>query len=229
MDDIDIMITALEPGTHTLVIAEGGNDVLLFRRLADDLGLPNVQVGAVKGQTEFARKLPTIITFPGFEDAIKSIGVVRDANSDPKRAFDQVCSALREAHLPIPTAPDIPAVGPPKVTVHLLPGRKRSGVLETLCLEAVRDNPHYACVEAYFECLQTEGIAIPAHKLAKAKAHAYLASCRDPVAGVGVGFKHSKDYWNLSSPVWDPARQFLCLIVEPHPLSPEAPAPAGIA
>lgn len=210
--DIDINITEIAPGTNTLVVTGGGNDVYLFRRLAEDLRLSNVQVGTVKGDQQFPRKLPGIVNLPSFTQVIISLGVVRDANSDPNHAFEEICSALREAHLPIPTAPDTQAVGRPKVTVHLFPGEMRPGVLETLCLEAVSNKPQYACVDAYFECLRTKGISIPAHKLAKAKAHAYLASCADPVAGVGVGFLHSKDCWDLTNPVWNAAREFLRLL-----------------
>ena len=211
--DIDTNLTAIAPGKDTLVLTGGGNDVYLFRRLAEDLNLSsNIQVGTVKGDQEFARILSGLLKLPHFLPQIKSLGVVRDADSDPKRAFEQLCRDLLQAGFPVPTAPDKSAVGTPNVTVHLFPGEMRPGVLETLCLEAVSLKPQYACVEEYFDCLRTKGIDIPEHKLAKAKAHAYLASCPDPVAGVGVGFLHSKNYWDMTNPAWHAARAFLRLL-----------------
>lgn len=210
--DIDTKFTKMAPGKDTLVLTGGGNDVYLFQRLAEDLNLSNIQVGTVKGDQQFARTLKDINNLPYVFTQIKSLGLVRDADSDPKKAFDQVCCDLSQAGFPVPTAPDKSAVGTPNVTVHLFPGEMRPGVLEMLCLETVSNKPQYACVEEYFDCLRTKGIAIPEHKLAKAKAHAYLASCPDPVAGVGVGFLHSKNYWDMTNPAWHAARAFLQLL-----------------
>ncbi len=200
---------SIAEGVTRLIVTEGGDGAHLFRRLVDDLGLSRFQIVSAEGKDHFKPTLSVINTLSEFAAQIKAVGVVGDADDDPDKAFQEICDALREAGLSPPTSPDLLGAGFPKVRVLIVPTADERGTLETLCLEAVGADPRMRCVEDFVACVEAKGSAIPDNRRGKAKAHAFLASCPDPVAGVGAGFTKRRDYWNLGDPVWDRAKEFL--------------------
>lgn len=99
-----------------ILLVEGQNEVNLFTELLADQKLDSsIQVFETKGKDKFAGRLGALMTSSGFNQVI-SIGVVRDADSDPGSAFQSVCSGLRNVKLPEPTTPMRPITGPPQVT-----------------------------------------------------------------------------------------------------------------
>jgi hypothetical protein len=59
----------------------------------------------------------------------------------------------------------------------MLPNGKQPGMIETLCVESVRADPAFECVEAFFRCVETKGIALPSGPIAaKSYAQAFLAT-----------------------------------------------------
>ena len=163
--------------THTKVLlVEGQDEVNLFTELLADIGLGNaVQVFEVGGTEKFAKELSVLKLRSGFHQ-ITSIGIVRDADRDPQGAFQSICSALRSAKLPEPTAPLRPIAGPPQVTAMIVPDADTSGMIESVCLNSVSDDPAMACVEQYFQCLQKQQRILAENVIPKARVGIFLAS-----------------------------------------------------
>jgi hypothetical protein len=86
-----------------------------------------------------------------------------------------------------------------------MPGYKRNGALEDLCLMAVQDNPLNECIEQYIDC--TMKIEPELKKLSKRKCAIYLAGQKEYVEYLGFGA--SKKYWNLESEAYKELRNFI--------------------
>ena len=159
-----------------ILLVEGKDEVNLFTELLADIGLDNyVQVIKVGGTDKFAKELPILKKRSGFHK-ITSIGVVRDADSDPQGAFQSICSALHKAKLPEPTSPLCPKAGPPQVTAMIVPDANTSGMLESVCLNSVSNDPAMICVEQYFQCLQEKQRILAENVMPKARVGVFLAS-----------------------------------------------------
>ena len=87
-----------------------------------------------------------------------------------------------------------------------LPDCANPGMLETLCLEAVGDDPAVPCVQQYLACLEQRGLDPPGN-LHKARLHAFLASRPRPQLLLGQA-AHA-GYWPWSSPAFDLVKEFL--------------------
>ena len=124
---------------------------------------------------------------PFFNDKIKAIGIVRDADADAEGAFQSVCQALKSNGLPIPSCVLTPTPTTLKVVVLILPGNGSPGMLEDLCLDSVQNDPAIKCVEKYFECLENNKIELPAGcDISKSKVQAFLASRKDTDMHLGI-------------------------------------------
>lgn len=136
-----------------LLLVEGKDEVGFFSVLKGELHLEDLHVRSVGGKTRFRDRLKVLIEGSGHE-VLTSLGIVRDADNNPTGAFDSICGALEAVGLPVPPAP-LQSVGDdPRVTVMILPGQGREGMLEDLCLDSVADDPAMTCVESYFDCLE---------------------------------------------------------------------------
>ena len=166
-----------EPITKSrILLVEGKDEVILFSELLVNQNLnSSVQVIEIKGKDQFGGRLRALRAFSGFDQVI-SIGVVRDADSNPTSAFQSVCSGLRNAKLPVPTTPMQSIAGPPQVTVMIVPNADTQGMIENVCLNSVSDDPAMACVEQYFHCLEAQLRALAENDIPKARVRAFLAS-----------------------------------------------------
>jgi hypothetical protein len=96
----------------------------------------------------------------------------------------------------------------PSVTIMILPRRNTQGMLEDLCLEAVKPDPATPCMEGYFRCLTRNGITTS--NIAKAKIHTFLSSRTRP--DLRLGEAALEGYWPFPSSVFDDLKQFLRMI-----------------
>jgi len=213
---------------HPCVLAvEGTHESHFFEALLeqhDMQALPPVDVQSIGGKTRLAERLHALASEPswvGFYDEGRSLslGIVRDADADPRGAFQSVGGALGANGFPVPDAPGTPMRGDltcpdglviqeVTVAVFVLPGPDRPGALEDLCVESVCGVEAFACVEGMFECLEDHALALPEpHRMGKARAHAYLAVQPEPDGHVGIAAR--RGYWPFGSPVFDPLKDFL--------------------
>lgn len=160
-----------------LLLVEGEDEVNLFTGLLTDIGLSDdFQIISAQGKDKFPQYLKVVKQSPGFDNLVASIGIIRDADDNPENAFRSVCSALRGAQLPEPTALLRPIAGPPKVAVLIVPDANTPGMIETVCLNSVSEDPAMICVDQYFECLQAHHHELAQNAVPKARVRAFLAS-----------------------------------------------------
>jgi hypothetical protein len=196
---------AIKIQSPNLLILEGREDELFFGALANRLGLQNIQALPIGGKTQLRSRLKALVAAPGFA-AVTSLGLVRDANGDPTAAFRSVRDSLVAAKLPAPKRPMMSAGRRPRVSVMILPGEGKPGMLEDLCLLAVEQEPAMRCVEQFFQCLQQQRLPLP-HHISKAKVHTYLASKQE--TGKRLGEAATAGYWPWDDGAFDQVKSFL--------------------
>jgi len=188
-----------------LLLVEGKDEQGALGALLKHMGLADMQVVPAGGKTLLADGLHGLTIATGFA-SVRSIGIVRDADDDSDAALRSVCHALSREGLPVPRAPLVPAAGPPRVTVIILPGASRQGTLEDLCLEAVAGDPAFTCLGRYFDCLKEVGVRGP-RNLSRAQMQVFLASRTE--AGKRLGEAAQAGYLPLDAPAFDELKRFL--------------------
>jgi len=194
-----------------VLIVEGADEVNLFRKLRNSMGVEKLQILGVGGKDKIRVDLELIANDLKQETPlVASIGIIRDADQDPKAAFQSVQAALKKWDLPVPNQVLEPAGERPCVRIMILPGFNRKGSLETLCIKSVGHDPAATCVEEYVQCLRKNKIKLPAN-LDKTRAYTFMASRQVPEDEIGVGAQ--KSYWNLDSSAFDEVKNFIRLVV----------------
>ena len=190
---------------NKLLIVEGKDEEEFFSALIAGLSLKGIQVAGIGGKTKIRQNLKALVRRPSFP-RVEVLGVIRDADADPKSAFQSVRDALAAAELPAPKKPLQPAKGPPRVNVMILPSSEKKGALEDLCLDAVAQDRAKVCIDEFFECLQEKEVRIP-REMSKARVRVFLSSREDPTLALGLAA--TKGYWPFESSAFEPLRQFL--------------------
>ena len=188
------------------LLVEGNDQRNFFEALVEHLALDHIQIQDFGGIDELRGFLLAFVDAPGFRGNVRSIGIVRDAETSASSAFDSIRSSLGNAGLPVPDSPETSAAGAPTVTVLMLPGDNRKGMLETLLCETFSGTPVDTCIDAFFECFGALSES-PVRRLDKARARSYLVTKPEPHLSVGVAAK--RGYWDLNHDVFDNVRRFL--------------------
>ena len=188
-----------------LLVVEGKEDERFFAAFIKHLKLRSVELLEMRGKTAWPAKFRAVARMSGFA-GVRSVGVVRDANSDPSAAFQSVCGALRDAGLPVPQRPLAPAINGRKVTVMIVPGDEQPGKLEHLCLKAVAGAPAVSCVDEFFGCLERRGCLLPEDD-AKARVQVFVAS--QPGGARLLGEAAEEGIWPWDAEAFVQVKQFL--------------------
>lgn len=194
-----------EISTEIQLLVEGNDQRNFFEAVVQHLALAHVQVWNFGGVHDLGEFLGAFVNMRGFR-SVSSVGIVRDAEEDAVLALQRVNRALRNANLPVSIEPPANGEGNLRTNVLILPDGKRPGMLETLLYETFAGTEESYCIEQYFDCMGdlatfTEG------KRDKARAHAWLATRREP--HVSVGFAAKKRYWNLEHEALARVRDFV--------------------
>lgn len=200
-----------------LLLVEGHDAWQFFKALLHHLGLVNtIEIRNYGGISELPSYLKTLPAISGFGEVV-SLGITRDAESNAQDAFKAVCHALENARsggprtpfrerLSVPQAPINKTGGALGISVFILPDCVSPGMLETVCLASVTDDPAMPCVEQYFECLK--GGRVPTlGSISKARVQAFLSSRPEP--GLLLGQAAHGGYFPWQSGVFEPIKQFL--------------------
>lgn len=187
------------------LLVEGNDPRNFFRAFIKHLSLANIQIQNFGGVNELGSFLRAFVNAPGFQ-TVQSIGIIRDAEDSARGAFQSVQSSLKNANLPVPNSPATRTGTSPAVTVLILPGGNRQGMLETLLCESFAGEPVENCIDDFFKCVESlPDVSI--ERSDKARAHAYLTTKPDPNVSVGVAAQ--KGYWDLNHSVFDAVSNFL--------------------
>ena len=196
------------------LLVEGNDQRNFFEAFTRHLSISNVQIQNFGGVNELRDFLEGLVSATGFRETVQSIGIVRDAEMSARGAFQSVQSALSNAALPTPNRPAERTGTSPAITVLILPGDDRQGMLETLLCESFAATPVEDCIDDFFKCVES----LPDMSIDrpdKARAHAYLTTKPNPHFSVGVAAKN--DYWDLDHSVFSPVRDFLQTIAASAP------------
>jgi hypothetical protein len=99
---------SIEITRPTVLLVEGKDDKLFFEAFINNQGLQNIQTLDIGGKTRLRQNLKVLKKTPKFSELVISLGVVRDANTDPTAAFQSVRDALQSVNLPAPERPLVP-------------------------------------------------------------------------------------------------------------------------
>lgn len=188
-----------------LLLVEGRDEFNFFSALINHLQLQSIEVRIYEGKSNLRIALQTLLSALGFEN-VESVGIVRDADENAGAAFQSVCSSLSNANLPVPDAPLVLTSGRPQIAVMIMPPGANRGMLEDLCLSALRDEPAMLCVDQYFQCLEAQMENLPPNE-SKARVHAFLASRERPDLRLGEAALGGYLPWD--SPAFEPVKQFI--------------------
>ncbi len=197
--------TRIEITEAKLLLVEGRDEELFFSAaLEKHIHARDIQVLPIAGKTrlrEYLEGLKLDAHFPG----VTSLAVIRDADDSSVSALQSVCGALSFHGLPAPREHGQFTESVPRVGVFIMPDGKNSGMLETLCMDSVRNRPRSECVQSYLDCLKQQGLH--PSPLDKARAHAWLAGQDDPEKRVGEAAQAG--YWPFENPAFDSLWSFI--------------------
>jgi hypothetical protein len=194
--------------SENVLAVEGNDEKNFFEVLLRTMNIPNVQIIDVGGKDNFKNKFPVYIQSEGALAKIKNIGFVRDAEQlEAKSAFDSICSVLQKYALPCPT--DLRKIikdNDKKVNIFIMPNNNNCGMLEDLCIAAIKDTDVFTCVECFVKCYENK-IERGKYNLAKAKILAYLSTRTPIVNALGLAAKQS--VFDFTKPCFDDIKKFL--------------------
>lgn len=195
--------------SERVLLVEGTDEVnlvqALMRHRFGSETASAAQIIAAGGRSRFRERLRAVVT-AAERLTLRAVGVLRDADSDARAAWDSVRDAVEASNLRAPDAHGGFSDGLPAVGVFIVPDGRAPGALETLCAQSVAGTPGGGCVEQYLDCLDRGG-ALASTNRDKSFAHAWLASRRDPVARVGEAAKQGE--WNFDHPAFTPLARFV--------------------
>lgn len=187
------------------LIGEGQEEVRFFNAFLKHLGRQDVQVENYSAKPQLRRYLKALRTRPGFSQVV-TLCIAQDADNSAASAFQSVCDASRNAGLAAPERPSQMAGESPCVGVLILPDGERPGMLEDLCLDAVKADFAIPCVDRYFQCFSEQNHRQP-NNIAEARVHAWLAS--QVVPDLRLGEAAEKGYWPWTAPAFGAFKTFL--------------------
>jgi hypothetical protein len=190
-----------------LLLVEGDTPKHFFEALLRHLGLDAaVEIRNFHGLGDFRSYLIHLAATTDFRRVV-SLGVVRDAEAKPAvDARQSVTDAFTAAGL------TGTRTSPVKTAAFILPDDANPGMIETLCMEAVRQDAALSdalgCVEDFFLCLDRKQVALPGAPIrAKNYAQAFLATRLE--TQIFPGTAAYRGYWPWDSPAFDSLKQFL--------------------
>ncbi len=196
------------PAPPALLLVEGKTNLVFFVEWLRRLGKSNVTVIDFGGTSQLKGTLQRVVD-PVFRAQGRSLGIVRDAERDAGAAFQSVCSSIQSCGLVPPTAAGIWSASQPAIGVFILPDNQSSGMIESLCVEALRvtaqGRASLDCTENFLRCLSAAGKT--ADNMTKARLHATLAGWGHNDPRVGAAARERAFNW--SAPAFAPLASFL--------------------
>lgn len=184
-----------------LVVVEGPDEQRFYEALCTKHQIGPCQFEAASGKDDIRPSIRAFALAPGREN-LRAVGIIRDGDDDPDRAFASAADALACVEWPRPIGNMLITAGTPSTGVAIVRGN-----LDTLCMEAATKSceARSVCVNGYLDCLRT-AVGEPAARH-KAWVHAFLAGFGKGDVRVGEGAK--RGCWPLDSVVFGDIRQFL--------------------
>lgn len=189
------------------LLVEGKTPLLFFGTLLKYLQLSEIDVQNFGSNEELKAFLQVFVARPEFKDKVTAFAIIRDAEQLPvESAFQSIGHSIRVAgHEPPKQLASFEGQNP-KIGIYILPNCTDTGMLETLCLESVMTNQLSNCIDAYFNCVGSAGVVMPANKT-KALTRAFLATQNIDEAQVGRAAQ--KGIWKWDHAAFQKLHAFL--------------------
>ena len=192
-----------------LLLVEGKDEVNLFKKLIKGCvshTFPTIQVIGVGGHTKFRRNLNTIREAARSGPRLRTIGIVRDADTDPAAGFRSVLDSVSSVGFEPPPRHAAFSTGDPSIGIFIVPDGENEGAIETVCRRSIEGNAATECVKDYLDCLKRRDALLSTNE-DKSFAHAYLAAMRDPM--VRVGEAALNDIWDFQGQAFSGLVEFV--------------------
>ena len=195
-----------------ILLVEGKEEAKFFDAFLKHLYINDIDVISIKGKTKQNLKfvLSSIKADNNWYQSIgRGIGISLDADSNPSGTEDSIKSILQNLNFnPPDNALEISVEDGIKTIYMVVPCTEEKGMLETLCLKSVEEEPAYNCVVRLFSCLEEviEENDLPKNIL-KAYTHAFLATRKIPDKRLGEAAKAG--YWLFDHEAFNNVRTFI--------------------
>ncbi len=137
-----------------VVICEGKDDMAVIQGLVGHSQIGDLQLEQCGGRDNLGRYLTELPKRPDFaRGEVETLAVVIDAESDGQAAWSKLTAAVSQGFGVTLTDQELFIGERPKIAGFIVSRNSGRGMIEDLCLQAVSDQPGYACLELYFECL----------------------------------------------------------------------------
>lgn len=206
-----------------MLLVEGIEDLHLFSELMkymeeNEEGCDNlsssVQLWNYDGGDNLKHNLTAIKLSKEYNTILKMIAITSDAEEDAARKFQSITTHLRTQGYTCPSGQLVATESNPSIVMLIIPSTGQ-GMIEDICLEAVKDDPAIKCVDGYFNCLKTtlpeNGLDCPSN-MSKAKLQAFLASRKKPNLRLGTAAK--KSCFSFDDPAFNELKELIKIIAQ---------------
>ena len=204
------MTSSQQVDREKVILVEGKDEALLVDALLQDRftnARSSVRVLDVGGKTLFRNRIQALrLRAERNGVQIRAFAIIRDAEENASNTWKSITNALVSSHFQPPSQHGAFSQARPSVGVFVLPDGTSPGALESLCRRSITGRPVARCVEQYLKCLDKQN-AMLSKKRDKTFTHAFLASCKDPVARVGEAAQQG--VWDFGQPAFAPLKSFI--------------------
>ena len=180
-----------------VLLVEGVDDKHVVRHVRDHQDQPDMPAFDIRdkdGITNLISAIGPEIKAPGR----LAVGILADANDDPKARWQEIADKLRKAGIKAPDRMDSTGgvvvtskVDRPRVGVWLMPDNESQGELEDFVEKLIpKGDPVWPLAERYVKGIPCDARKFQPGKIARARIHAWLATRAEPRkmgAAIGVG------------------------------------------
>lgn len=147
---------------RNLLLVEGGDEQALMADLVKDMGLTGFQVHDMGGKdTKWGFTLAAMAEDAIFQDVVRSVGLVMDADQNPGGAFDKCRSALKSGGFPQPqSVGQVLGENGRRAGVFIMPGNGERGAIEDLLISTV-DVSRRELAEEYLQSIKRANLTGP--------------------------------------------------------------------
>ncbi|MDD3436759.1 MAG: hypothetical protein PHC64_06390 [Candidatus Gastranaerophilales bacterium] len=207
-----------------LLLVEGNGDRDFFRCLLSDIGIENIQVVCFGGKDSLTSKKGfidelSVILLSKEKVDIKVVGIVLDADlSQIDSRIDKVNTFIEKINsrkIKNLFFEKIKKCGTftknkTKIGTFIMPDCKNQGMLETLCIKSLEQEPIFNCIENYISCVT--GILGTLEKVDKRKVQIYIAAKTKDCEEKNIGHAINSEMFDLSHNVFNEIKDFLTIM-----------------
>jgi hypothetical protein len=198
-----------------ILIVEGVDDAYMFDALLTELGASeeNVRINIANGKDKLAQSLKTLVKSSGFvAGTVRKYAVVRDADGKYADALTEMKTVFASNGEPEPTDGKLIARNDGrKAGLYIIPGGKRDGDLEVLCMATKSADQRAKIADEFVK--QAEATFAPLSERSKRYCQAYLAIYPE-IRCAGTGWAAKKGIFDLKHAEFSQLRLFIQELID---------------